>query len=374
MENKMKEFSEIENGLRNLPDSAPPQELHANIMMALPARKVPWFKRIFTSIGNGWMGISPYLRGAVVTAGLLLSFYGGTQFESIYPAPRTIESTFAESNVGLNGEAYFYLGRSLLASDRAAEALDAFQKAEMLQPDNPRYTLWQGAAYQVLGDIARERQSYQRLISRRPGLIPAQLNLAHNLLQSGDVSRAGQLYQQVLLHHPKEKTALYNRALTLRLQNDSTAEASGWRAYLDSYRTGVKADRALQYLQESGDYSYRRYQLGYKSVILNQKRLLGGSPSEQAGEVDYLVRQLPQQTAGKVNIAVFIQGDASKAKKVAYILQREVNRKAQGRVVRVSWFGVAEPIKSGKTHEVKLPEGLLIFSSPVGNEKMEERA
>ncbi len=373
MENNRKGYSEIENGLRGLPDKNPPQDLPVKIMAAISDQQEAWFIKVFTRLGNGWMGMSPFVRGAVITAGLVLSFYGGTQFESQYLMPRTVAGTFAESDSGMNGEAYFYLGRSLLASDRAAEAVGAFQKAEMLQPDNPRYTLWQGAAYQVLGDLGKERQSYQRLIRRRPDLIPAQLNLAHNLLQSGEVSRAGQLYQQILLRNPREKSALYNRALAFRLRNNSVAEARGWREYLDTYRTGERADRALQYLHESGDYSFRRYPLGYKSVILNQKRLLTGSVSEQAGEIDYLVSQLPGQTVGKINIAVFIEGDVLKAKKVAHVLQKEINRKTEGNSVRLSWFGVAEPVKTGNTHEVTLPEGVLIFSSRGGGEKREER-
>ncbi len=367
------ELSAIKNRLRNLPDMTPPQELRVNSMEMLPDQKKPWYRRIVTPGKNGWTDMSFFLRGAVATASLVLAFYGGTKFESFNMVHRTVADISAESDSGMSGEAYFYLGRSLLASDRPAEALDAFQKAEMLQPDNPQYTLWQGAAYQFLGDIAGERQSYQRLINRRPGLLAAKLNLAHNLLQSGDVSRAGLFYQQVLLQNPGEKSALYNRALVFRMQNDSVAEARSWREYLDNYRTGKKADRALQYLQESGDYSYRRYQLGYKSIILNQKRLLGSSEPEQNQEMNFFIRQLPRQDIGKIDIAVFFQGDVSKAEKMAKILRKKINRKIQEKTVRASWFGVAEPVKTGNQHEIKLPEGLLIFSSPVGREKKEER-
>ena len=276
----------------------------------------------------------------------------------------------------MNGDAYFYLGRSLLAVGQAAEALDAFRRAELLQPDNPDYILWQGAAHYALGEIDYERQSYQQLIRMRPDFLPARLNLAHNFLQGGQLVQAEQLYEQVLERDPEEKTALYNRALVLRLRGKVAAEAEAWKESLRHYRTGVSAYRALEHLHELGDYSYRRYLLGYRAVILNQELLLGPPEAEWDREVSYLARQVAHQFIDVLNIVVFIEGDALQAKQVARKLRLALINRIPGnnkKSVRVSWFGEAESIETANGATVRLPEGVMIFSDPKDYQKKEKR-
>jgi tetratricopeptide (TPR) repeat protein len=276
----------------------------------------------------------------------------------------------------MNDEALFYLGRSLLAAGQSTEALDAFSQAEILRPDNPQYALWKGAAYQAIGAVEEERQTYRQLIDKRPDLLPARLNLANNLLQDGQASQAQQLYEQILESDPTERTALYNRAIALRLQGKPEEEAGAWKIYLDYHRAGISASRAMQHLYELGDYSYRNYQLGEKSVILNQDRLLNPQGRERAKEIDYLARQLNKRSLGDLNIVVFVQDDAQQAKSIAHSLRSAITDRTDGLEndsIGVSWFDEAEPIETLDKDKINLSKGVLIFSAPTNNPNMEKR-
>ena len=376
MNEKSKKQSQLEHGLRYLPGRRPPIDLQKRIMAALPKKKEPWFRRMSRLIGMGWaQPFSPF-HNVVGTACLILVFFGGMQFDQLLHSDAASPVKLPVAQENMNGEAYFYLGRSLLAAGKAAEALDALRRAEMLQPDNPQYTLWQGAAYRALGDVNEERLNYQQLILKRPDLLPARLNLANNLLQDGQLSQAEQLYSQVLDRDPVEKTALYNLALALHLQGNRVVEAEAWKRYLNYYRTGSTAYQALQHLHELGDYSYRSYQLGYRTIILNQEQLLNAQGSGQDREINYLVRQCDNQSHGELNIVVFMQDNAQQAKQVATSLRNAITEEAAGSdkiPVRISWFGEAEPISTMDQESVNLPKGVLIFSAPALNKNKENR-
>lgn len=362
----MKEWNNepsLEDGLRKLPGKKPPADLRKRIMLALPEYKEPWHRRAMRWIGTGPLGY----RTVGAVASLVLTFYGGMQYD------RFVQETTSESVVGngnMNDEALFYLGRSLLAAGQSTEALDAFRKAEILRPDNPQYALWKGVAYQALGDVDEERQTYRQLVDKRPDLLPARLNLANNLLQDGQASQAQQLFEQILASDPTERTALYNRALALRLQGKTREEAKAWKSYLDYYRTGISASRAMQHLHELGDYSFRNYQLGQKSVILNQDRLLDPQDHERKREIDYLARHLSSRSLGELNIVVFVQNDAQQAEAIARSLRSAIAERAEAiedNTVGVSWFDEAEPIEILDKGQIKLSRGVLIFSASKNN-------
>lgn len=365
----------LEYRLRHLPVKSPPNDLQKNIMAALLPERRPWFRHILG------MGIQFYshaalpLRAAAVTAALVLTFCSGVWFEKSVRHAETSTEGEPMAAAGMSDDAYFYLGRSLLASGQSAEALNAFRRAESIQPENLKYSLWQGAAYYALGDVDAERRIYQQLLHRKPDFFPARLNLAHNLLQSGQLAHAEQLYREVLEYEPMEKTALYNRALVLQLQDKPLAAATAWKRYLHLYRTGESAHRALHHLHELGDYSYRGYRIGYRTVILNQDLLFDHSGPGWDREISYLVRQFSQQPLDELNIVVFIQDRAQQAKQLAQKMRGEVVRqigKQDNPSVRISWFGEPESIETMQNSVIHLPEGILIFSSPK-QQKQEER-
>lgn len=365
------EFS-LEDRIRNLPGKKPPTDLRRKIMSALPEYKEPWLRRVMRAIGTGPL----FYRTVGALTSLALTFYGGMQFEQIFHGSSGVSNELTAAKGNMNDEAYFYLGRSLLAAGEATGALNAFGNAEKLQPENLQYALWKGVAYQALGAVDEERQTYRQLLGKRPDLLPARLNLAHNLLQNGQASQAQQLYEQILESNPKESAALYNRAIALRMQDKQKEEAEAWKRYLDYYRTGPSAGRAMQHLHELGDYSFRMYQLGQDSVILNQDRLLDPKGYEQNKEIDYLARHLKNRSLGKLNIVVFIQDDAQQAKLIAHSLRTAIAGRAEeigNDSVGVSWFDEAEPIESLAKGKIDLSKGVLLFSALEENLNMEKK-
>ena len=377
MKDRWDEQAGLEQRLRHIPDRQPPADLQQRIMAALPPKR----KTLLCRVGHWFSTLLKErhrpLFAAVSMACLLLAFIGGTQVDRVLRTSAVVQpGQQVAVTENMNAAAYFFLGRSLLTANQPEQALDAFRRAEQLSPDNPKYVLWQGAAFYALGDSEGERQRYQQVLLKRPDFLPARLNLANNLLQGGRVDQAGRLYGQILERDPTEKTAMYNQALVLRLQGKTKAEAEAWKRYLRYYRTGTSASRALQHLHELGDYSYRRYQLGYRSLILNQDLLLESAGVDREREINFLARQFVQQPLEELNIVVFMQNDARRAKQIARSLRNEIAHKVPKKytkMIRVSWFGEPESLATANQTAVLLPEGILIFSQPTSKQHKEER-
>lgn len=368
MKNNPVSEADIQSMLRRLPDKEPPADLQQRIMQALPSRRKSARCRLGRRIADFFK--TPASVGpALAMASLAIAFYGGMQIDTFLMGSDVEQTTAVQQETvepESNAEASFYLGRSLLAAGEADKALAALKKATFLQPDNPQYALWQGAAYYALGDVDNERKTYQQLIDRRPDYVPARLNLAHNFLQNGLPAQAKQLYEQVLETAPREKSALYNRALALHLQGDKAAETGAWKDFLHQYRTGLWAERALDHLYQLGNYDYRSYIIGYRSIILNQQTLLGPPDAEQDLELTLLTDQLAGQNLDTINLIVYRRNDAGQAKTNAQSLRKSIiSRLPNGadNSVRISWFGESEARTLLNQEKIHLPEGVLIFST-----------
>jgi tetratricopeptide (TPR) repeat protein len=369
--NRWKTELSLEEKIGNLPDKKPPADLRNRIMRALPEYREPWFRRMLRLVGTGPVGY----RAAGVMVSLVLTFYGGMQVDRFFQESPAVSNESLTAKGNMNDEALFYLGRSLLAAGQSTEALNAFSRAELLQPDNPQYPLWKGKAYRALGALDKERQTYQQLVSKMPELLQARLQLADNFLEDGQAVQAQQLYEQILANYPREKAALYNRAIALDKQGNPNAEAEAWKSYLEHYRTGDSASEALQQLHDLGDYSFRKYQLGSKAVILNQECLLDPEGHNQNREVEHLVRNLKSASLDKLSIVVFIQNDAQRAKAVAQSLHKAIAGTAEGmgnESVGLSWFDKAEPLDTADKGTINLSKGVLIFSASQDNRNKEK--
>jgi len=372
MNKQLKNQSQLEYVLRHLPDKSPAADLQKNIISSLPEYKDPWIKRMRQFFGP-WPTI---YRAAGAIACLVLAFYGGMQVDRFVPGNITVSGESAAVQNNMNDKAYYYLGRSLLAAGRAEDALNAFRSAELLSPNVLQYGLWKGAAYRTVGATDKERQTYQQLIIRRPESLSPRINLANNLLQAGQPREAEQIYKLILDREPAEKTALYNRALSLRMQAKTLAETEAWKKYLDYYRAGPSAYRALQHLHELGDYSFRIYQLGRRAVIINQKRLLSPQDAGINREINYLVQQFKNRSLSELSIVVFIEDDVQQAKNIADSLRMAIGDQTAGREqtsIHISWFDEPEPLETLGKRRVYLSKGVLIFSTLKNNSKKEER-
>jgi hypothetical protein len=180
----------------------------------------------------------------------------------------------------------------------------------------------------------------------------------------------------VLRQDPTERTALYNRALALHLESDKEAETKAWKEFLDHYRTGVWAYRAMGHLYDNGDYSFRSYPVGSRSVILNQDRLLGPATPERDHELRYLADQIAAMGLRAINIIVFRRNDEAGARQTARALRDSLLARLDGQgrdtEVIISWFGEPESMELDPDTKINVPQGVMIFTTPE-HTRQEER-
>jgi tetratricopeptide (TPR) repeat protein len=188
-----------------------------------------------------------------------------------------------------NPEAQYYLGRFYLALERPEEALPHLKRAVQGDPAKADYHFWLGVAYWAIRDFESERNSYIKALAIDPQDVPARLYLAHTFLDSGEWQAALDNYDLLLRREPYNPEALYNRALALTELGRPKEETKAWKQYLEYYPQGKWALRAVDHLNELGDFSYRNFTIGYRRVTLehisfspNSAKLLSkGKPSLQ---------------------------------------------------------------------------------------------
>ena len=188
-----------------------------------------------------------------------------------------------------NPEAHYYLGRFYLAQERPEEALPHLKQAVQGDPTKADYHFWLGVAYWAVRDFDLERRSYLQALAENPKHLPARLYLAHNLLDCGEWQEALDNYDLLLRREPNNPEALYNRALALRELHRPHEEALAWKRYLQYYPEGKWALRAVDHLNQLGQFTYRNFTIGYRRVTLEHitfppgsaKLLPQGKPSLQ---------------------------------------------------------------------------------------------
>jgi tetratricopeptide (TPR) repeat protein len=188
-----------------------------------------------------------------------------------------------------NPDAQYYLGRFYLALERPEEGLPHLKRAVQGDPAKADYHFWLGVAYWAVRDFDLERRSYLQALAKDPKHLPSRLYLAHNFLDSGEWQEALKNYDLLLRREPYNPEALYNRALALRELHRSHEEALAWKRYLQYYPEGKWALRAVDHLNELGEFSHRNFTIGYRRVTLEHipfppgstKLLSQGKPSLQ---------------------------------------------------------------------------------------------
>jgi tetratricopeptide (TPR) repeat protein len=252
-----------------------------------------------------------------------------------------------------NSEAQYYLGRFHLALERPEEALPHLKRAVQGDPAKADYHFWLGVAYWAIRDFDLERNSYLQALAKDPKHVPARLYLAHNFLDSGEWQEALDNYDLLLRREPYNPEALYNRALALMELHRPKEEARAWKRYLQYYPEGKWALRAVDHLNQLGDFSYRNFTIGYRRVTLEHipfspgsvKLLFQGKPSLQV-----LGTILSINDKIWLEVVCYKNGDSALASARAnavrdYLLQ-EFPRLKPSRI-RARGIGLKERIKTG---------------------------
>ncbi len=253
-----------------------------------------------------------------------------------------------------NAEANYYMGRLLLADNRPKEAQPCLEKAARLSPQDADYHFWAGVAYGQNGKKDLEFKSYQRAIELEPTHVEALTYQGHVYLERSEYRKALDNYKKVLELDPDNPSALYNRALVLNRLKRSAEERQAWLDYLSMYSGGPMAGQATIHLNEMGDFQYRNYLIGSRTITLESIRFQPVSPEIEKNSyesLDILGSIMKNNQKVSVHIVTYQKNNLklaeARAKSVKSFLIKKYPEIDSSRLI-LSWFGVSEQIKTEK--------------------------
>ncbi|XPV75877.1 MAG: tetratricopeptide repeat protein [Desulfovibrio sp.] len=254
----------------------------------------------------------------------------------------------------------YYLGRCYLGLDDADKALVHMKKAVALAPEKADYWFWLGVNYWALRDFAAEQKSYEKAISVDSRHISANLYLAHSSFDKGQWEKALKLYDTVLKLDQYNPEALYNRSLVLGELGDSIGETENLKKFLRYYPDGSMAMKAANILNSKGDFSYRNYIVGARTVTLKEiafKKDQAVLELESKDSLYFLAAMLEKNKKLDLHVVVYVAGNEQLARQRAKVIKDTVysgHAHFSNSRLRLSWFGVPENVtRAGIVHEVK---------------------
>jgi putative PEP-CTERM system TPR-repeat lipoprotein len=133
-----------------------------------------------------------------------------------------LEAAAAASNQDYQAD--LALIAAYLKQRQADKALEAVQKLEKKQPDNPLTHNLRGLALMLKKDHAKARASFERAVELKPTYMPAVTNLARLDLRERKPEVAKKRYEAVLTKEPQNERALLGLAVLMRVTGAPPAE------------------------------------------------------------------------------------------------------------------------------------------------------
>ncbi|MFC1829773.1 tetratricopeptide repeat protein [Thermodesulfobacteriota bacterium] len=249
---------------------------------------------------------------------------------------------------------HFYLGRLYLADNNPKDGLVHIKRATELEPSNADYLFWLGVAYSENKQGGMERKSYEKALALNPNHLQSRIYLAHNQLERKRYKEALANYNFVLKKWPDEPASLYNRALILNKLRRTEEEKLAWKEYLDFYGAGPMARRATDHLNKLGDFSYRNYLIGLRTVTMRRIQFEPLTTELTSDSKDAL-KFLGEVLANAQNVSIHIVAYQKNNKKLAEQRAKSIKKYLLDRFskltsdrLKVAWFGVPETIKVGR--------------------------
>lgn len=253
-----------------------------------------------------------------------------------------------------NGEAHYFLGRFLLADKKGKEALNHLKQAVDLSPKKADYHFWLGVAYATnkKGDL--ERKSYLKALEIDKNHVQALTYLGHNQLERKKYTEALRSYNKALELWPGNPSALYNRAYIMKKLGRTPEEKVGWQEYLAYYPSGAMARRAVVHLNALGNFEYRNYIIGRRTVTLKTtafEPFTAKIKKASRPSLDLLGTIMKNNSRVSIHIVAYQKKNKelaeARAKSIKRYLTKEFKEIKSSRLM-VSWFDVPERIKIDK--------------------------
>lgn len=185
-------------------------------------------------------------------------------------------------------EPWFYRGYHLYRLDQWAEALEAFEKASEIDPEDPRHHFRQGLIRQTMGDFEGAQASLRRANELDPTDAITAARYSRVLRVSGDYDEAERVVSEALAASPDSSDLHYALGqLRLRQGNDAEAEAAFRRAIaISPNRSDAHHDLSRLLSRTGREDEGRRERLraerlrDYADVRLSLSRLFSARPDD----------------------------------------------------------------------------------------------
>ena len=250
-----------------------------------------------------------------------------------------------------SAQANYYLGRFLLAKKKKKEALLFLENAVSLDTGDANYNFWLGVAFGENEHRKKERERYKKALVLEPKHLQSLIYLGHSLLKSKEYRAALASYQKALKIWPGSPSAMYNRALIMKILARTPEEKIAWLQYLSLYPSGGLARRATDHLNMLSDFSYRNHTLGARTITLTKINFKPFEAELDSGSYPSLkligatVSNMGEQT---LQIVVFQKNNKKLARAKAISIKKylqETFHDLKGKRIGISWFSEAEQFK-----------------------------
>jgi tetratricopeptide (TPR) repeat protein len=181
--------------------------------------------------------------------------------------------------------------------------------------------------------------------------VQALIYLGHNQFERKAYREALANYSHALKLSPDDPQALYNRAFILRVFQRTPEEIEAWMAYMEYYPTGALARKAVEYLNNNGNFEYRNYLIGNRTVSLKKIRFEPFTATlneESLTSLDFLGYLMTKYRDFILHIIVYQKNNVQMAKSRALSIKKyilEKNPKIPYSRITTSWFGEVERLK-----------------------------
>ncbi len=256
-----------------------------------------------------------------------------------------------------NAFSQYYLGRFLLTKGKTKDAITHLKTAIFLDDSNPLYYSWLGVAYSLNKDYINERKEYLKALKLDKDHLQSLIYLAHNYYDKREYSRAIKYYFRVLKISPQNKTALYHIASCFHKLGRKAEEIVAFKKYLTFYPSGSLARKSVENINKLGDFEYRNFILGARTVTLkkiNFKSFTSSINSESKKSLDVLGKILIKNRNIELHIVSYqeknLQLAKAKAKSIKKYLLKEFPN-IESKRLKLSWFANSKNISGYKLYE-----------------------
>jgi len=354
--------------IQALPEIDTPAGLSERIMATLQPRRRPWWQILLQRLARPrTITIRPLTWAPLGAVAVVLIIVFSLNRVPEYSAPPHSQTL---AQMSADAETHHLRGRQLLSGNQAEEALVHLRRAAQDQPDDALYQFWVGVNYWALNDMDKERAQYQAALQLDPDLLPAHVYIGHNYLDNGDWEKALHHYQRVLQDEPHHSEALFNTGLALRSQGRTMLENDAWKAYLNDYDRGERANQAVEFLNNNGDFSYRKIQLGPLRIVKRNLHFTESSTlSDEAARntLDDVGQVVARNRKLQLHVVSYVENNETLAKSRAIAIKHYLNDQFAGLApqrIKLSWFGVAETVPlEGRTY--RLNDSIHMFATVI---------